>query len=727
MKRLLFLFSILIALHAGARNPVYDLVDRIDPGASSRFVFIQTDCDGDFFEISSDGSKPVITGNNPVNIAAGLNWYLKYYAGVHVAWNSMHQSLPEALPLPSAPERHDTYAPWRYYLNYCTHSYSMAFWDWERWQEEIDWMALHGINLPLAMTGMDVVWRKTLLDLGWSKEEADDFVAGPAFQAWWLMNNLEGWGGPVSEEWYQNRETLQKQILKRMHEFGMHPVLPGYSGMLPHDADTKLGIRVSGKGNWNGFTRPVFIPADDPKFDSIADTYYKNLTALYGKADFYSMDPFHEGGSLAEIDLRGAGASISEAMCRANPDAIWVVQGWRENPRPELLAGVPAGKLLVLDLASEIRPMWGDPESPAPTAAEKRPDGYNPHNWLFCMLLNFGGNVGLHGRMTYIIDEYYKAKNSSFNNTLKGFGLTMEGIENNPVMYELVSELIWRPDKFNRDAWLKDYVTARYGKYDENAYQAWVKLAESIYNCPPGNLQQGTSESIFCARPAADAWQVSSWSRMKKYYEPQDVIDAAAIFIKAADNLKENPNYQYDIVDITRQAIAEKGRLTHQDMRISLDNKDKDSFVKYSTRFMNLIDIQDSLLRAIPSFTLDKWISDARSLAPTDNDKDMMERNARLLITTWGPRLSSEDEGLRDYSHREWAGILKQLYSKRWKLWIQNQIAKFENPDIKNIDFYDVDAQWVNERLSEPQEKSTTVDSDPVSSAINSFNKILDR
>ena len=34
-----------------------------------------------------------------------------------------------------------------------TASYSSAFWDWRRWEREIDWMALHGVNLPLAFTG----------------------------------------------------------------------------------------------------------------------------------------------------------------------------------------------------------------------------------------------------------------------------------------------------------------------------------------------------------------------------------------------------------------------------------------------------------------------------------------------------------------------------------------------------------------------------------------------
>lgn len=36
----------------------------------------------------------------------------------------------------------------------------MAFWQWDRWEQEIDWMALHGINLPLAFVGQEAIFQK---------------------------------------------------------------------------------------------------------------------------------------------------------------------------------------------------------------------------------------------------------------------------------------------------------------------------------------------------------------------------------------------------------------------------------------------------------------------------------------------------------------------------------------------------------------------------------------
>ena len=168
------------ALNMGADNPVYALLDRIDKGASKKFELViqKTEEGNDFFELDQNKDKVVVRGNNYVSLATGINWYLKYYAGIHLTWNNMHAKLPSLLPVVQKKERHTTNMKYRYYLNYCTFSYSMAFWDWTRWEEEIDWMALHGINLPLDIVGTDVVWYHVLERLGYSKEEISQFVAG---------------------------------------------------------------------------------------------------------------------------------------------------------------------------------------------------------------------------------------------------------------------------------------------------------------------------------------------------------------------------------------------------------------------------------------------------------------------------------------------------------------------------------------------------------------------
>lgn len=689
MKKTLLLFALCLVWGLVQASPVTELLERIDKGASKKFRIERREATHDFFELDQQGDKVVVRGNNYVSIATGINWYLKYYAGIHLSWNGMHADLPDRLPPVTRPERHETTMDLRYYLNYCTFSYSMAFWDWKRWEQEIDWMALHGINLPLAMVGADAVWRNVLLKLGYSKAETNEFVAGPAFQAWWLMNNLEGWGGPNSDQWYEDRIALQKKILKRMRELGMKPVLPGYAGMLPHNAKEKLGLNVTDPGTWNGYNRPAFLQPTDEAFQKIAALYYKEMDRLFGQADYYSMDPFHEGGNVAGVDLDAAGKAIWQAMKRNNPKAVWVVQAWGANPRPAMMKSIPGKDMLVLDLYSESRPQWGDPDY-----QYGRKNGFDGHDWLYCMLLNFGGNVGLHGKMRHVIDEFYKARESGFSTTMRGVGLTMEGIENNAVMYELTCELPWRAERFEKDDWLAGYVKARYGKTSGNVAAAWTLLSNTIYNCPDASTQQGTHESILCARPSLHAYQVSSWSEMSDYYQPMDVIRAAGLMVAAADSFRGNNNFEYDLVDIVRQAVAEKGRLVYPVVVSAFKAGDRALFEQAADRFLELILLQDRLLATRPEFKVGRWIKAARDLGHTPAEKDQYEWNARVQITTWGNRTAADQGGLRDYAHKEWNGLLRDFYYMRWKTFFDGLKQQLEGAAPKQIDFYALEEPW---------------------------------
>ena len=663
-KLLLILFTIHCSLFTVTANPVDELLERIDKGASAKFKTELVKSDKDFFELDQRGTKVVVRGNTWVNIASGINWYLKYHAGIHLSWNQMQAKLPAVLPAVKQKERHETDLTLRYDFNYCTFSYSMAFWDWKRWEQEIDWMALHGVNLPLAIVGEECVWRNMLLKLGYTEEEIGQFIAGPAFLAWWEMNNLEGWGGPLPLSWYSRQEKLQKQILARMRQLGMHPVLPGYSGMVPHDAKARLGLNVADAGLWNGFQRPANLLPTDPRFAEIAKLYFDELTRLYGKADYYSMDPFHESNDDASIDYAKAGEAMMQAMKRVNPKAVWVIQGWTENPRPQMVDGMKAGDLLVLDLFSECRPMFGIP------SIWKRPEGYKQHHWLFCLLENFGANVGLHGRMDQLLDNFYGTDSSLFtlhSSLRKGIGFTMEGSENNPVMFELMSELPWRPEKFKKEDWVRQYVKARYGVEDPLIERAWLLLARTIYNCPAGNNQQGPHESIFCGRPSLNNFQASSWSKMKNYYDPYSTLEAAMMMNSVAEKYRGNNNFEYDLVDITRQALADQARLQYQRTIADYKAFASKEFESDYRRFLLMLLMQDKLLGTRSEFRLGHWTQAAIDCGSTPEEKKLYEWNARVQITTWGNRYCADTGGLRDYAHKEWQGLLKDFYYPRWE------------------------------------------------------------
>lgn len=731
MRKVLVGLLCTVALGAFA-NPADDLLNRIDKGAAAKFKTVLVKSDKDFFEIdqaktrkgnsTSAASKSaagknnpiIIRGNSWVNIAVGINWYLKHHAGIHISWNNMNVKLPAVLPVVKQKERHETDLKLRYNFNYCTFSYTMAFWNWNRWQKEIDWMALHGINMPLAAVGTESVWRNMLLKLGYSEEEVGKFIAGPAFLAWWEMNNLEGWGGPLPLNWYKQQEALQKKILARMKEMGMKPVLLGYCGMVPHDAKQKLGLNVTDAGRWNSYQRPANLSPTDSRFAEIADLYYKELTRLYGKSDYYSMDPFHESGNDAAVDYGKAGEALMSAMKRANPHAIWVVQGWNENPRPQMIANLKVGDLLVLDLFSESRQNFKDfctGENTSGTgkkdfSTSKKEGIYGKHQWLFCLLENFGGNVGLHGRMDQLLNNFYlatgkkdtpKQENSSLltlHSSLKGWGFTMEGSENNPVMFELMSELPWRAEKITKEDWIREYCYARYGVHDATIEKAWILLAQSIYNCPKGNIQQGTHESIFCARPSLNSYQVSTWSLMSNYYDPEDTRQAAILLTSVAEKYRGNNNFEYDLVDICRQALADQGRKQYLKAMADYKSFSRQEFKKDSNRFLKMILLQDKLLGTRPEFRLGRWIEEARSLGKTAEEKDLYEWNARVQITTWGNRICADNGGLHDYGHKEWQGLLKDFYYLRWSTFMKSLASQLSLQNTPQIDWYGLEEPW---------------------------------
>ena len=309
------------------------------------------------------------------------------------------------------------------------------------------------------------------------------------------------------------------------------------------------------------------------------------------------------------------------------------------------------------------------------------------------MLLNFGGNVGMYGRMEKVIEGYYAAREHPNGRTLRGVGITMEGIENNPVMYELLLELPWRSEKFTASDWIKDYAGARYGKMSPTLCQAWEILIRTAYHCP--RIQEGTTESVFCARPQEVVNSASSWGTSELYYRPEEFRKAAELMIKVAPEYKGNNNFEYDLVDVVRQCLTDKGNELLKETMAAYRNKKGEVFKRLKDQFLELILQQDRLLSTRREFRVGTWLEQARTLGNTEEEKRLYEWNARLQITTWGDRIAADEGGLRDYAHREWAGLLKDFYYPRWKYYFDRltKVLKGEESEGE-IDWYSREVTW---------------------------------
>ena len=678
------LFSPAMPLSASTENPtaVSNLLDRIGgSGTATRFVTVVDETlgsdDKDVFTITSQDGKPCIKGSSIIAVTTGINWYLNHYAHVNLTWNNLTTDLSGVtLPVPATEETHTCSVDYRYYLNYCTFSYSMSTWTWERWQKEIDWMALHGINIPLQIVGLDVVWYRLLTEkYGYSADEANAFIAGPCFQAWWGMNNLEGWGGPNPSWWYKRQKTLSANICSRMRELGMQPVLPGFCGMVPSNFTTKTGNAAKAQGGWCAFTRPYILDPTSKAFTTMAANYYAILKEVMGTSTYYSMDPFHEGANTSGIDVPAAYTAIYEAMKAANADIDekWVIQFWQWNSAQyNVLDKVPVGDLIVLDLFSDAHTHFG---------------AYKGHDAVYCMLHNFGGRTGFYGRLNGVINGFFNSK--AANSNIKGIGATPEAIETVPVVYDALFELPWYASKPDPQQWLADYTHSRYSTENASAKEAWELLRNSSLNCTSG--LQGPMEGVVCARPSLNVNAVSSWGGTAIFYDPQDVARAAYKLLQSG---LSGENYSYDLTDLSRQALTDYAYYLLKAINDANSAKNTTLFEARRDAYLQLILDLDELLNTNKDFILGRWTQLARGIADevsgtTSADKDWLElNNARTLISTWGDRAQSNGGGLRDYSYRMWGGMMKDYYYPRWKYYFDN--------NLQETDWFDMEWKWAH-------------------------------
>lgn len=695
MRRILLLFFTSMVMYGCSMSTesdqsVSELAERLLPdNNSSSFIFEKLPSDSDFFELEQAADdRIIIRGNSGVSIARGLNHYLRNYCHKSVSWCGNNLSeLP--LPLPPVREKVRVTAsfPYRYYLNYCTYSYSMAFWDWEQWEKEIDRMALQGINMPLmAVYSQYAVWQNTLRRLNFSEDDIRKFLPGAGYEAWWLMGNLEGFGGPVTPEFIARQTDLQQKMLKRMRELGMKPVFQGFYGMVPNTLKEKFpDARIKDQGIWGTYQRPAFLDPTDPLFDKLAAIYYEEQKNLFGETQFFGGDPFHEGGTSEGINVKLAAQKILQAMRKVNPQAVWVLQGWQHNPVKELMEGLKPGETIILDLMACERPQWGGVK----TSMFHKPEGHWNHQWIWCALPNFGGKTGLHGKMSSYVSGPVFAKHHPMGKNICGIGTAPEGIGTIPVVYDMVYDMAWRTDSIHIPQWLDNYTYYRYGTEDNNCNRAWKLLSETIYECH--NELGGPVESYICARPSDTIQHVSTWGNAVMFYDPMKVVKAWDLLYQSRKRFNHSDTYEYDLTDVTRQVLSDYAKYLHERMVLAFQKKDKERFMEYSGKFLNIIKDEDRLLSTRKEFMLGTWLAEAEKAGGTPEEKRRFVTNAKRLITTW----TDTDSDLHDYANKEWSGLLIDFYLPRWEAYVTYKTSLLYGKKLPYPDYSKMEQEWV--------------------------------
>ena len=669
----------------------------------------------DFFEIDKRGNKIVLRGTNGVAIASAFNYYLRHMANCQVTWNGSNLNLPNPLPLPKEKIVKNTPYDYRYYLNFCTFNYTMSWWDWERWEKEIDWMAMNGINLPLAATGLNETLYQLYTGMGMKEEDLHDFFSGPAYFAWFWMGTLDGWGGPLPRSWMKQEAELQKKILARQRSLGMKPVLPAFSAHVPPKFKNYFPDANIKQVGWNGIFPDInIIDPTDELFVEVGKKFMEIQTKMFGTDHLYAADTFNEVDPPTNDStfIDGMSKKVYEAMAAYDPKAVWVMQGWLfyfsrkfwQQPQIKaLLNAVPDDKMILLDLWTEKFPVWS------------KIGAYHGKPWIWNMLNNFGGNNVVHGLMDSIANNPARDLKHPAASNMVGLGLTMEAIETNPVVYEMMMENVWQREPINVDEWLKGYARRRYGADNIYANRAWHILKRTAYS---DSLTSRGPRSMMQSRPTFSNRGIRIDLRFP--YQNKELAAAWENFILASPRLKKSEGFQFDMVDVTRQVLSNHAITIHNQFTEAFNKKDITGFRRYANEFLQLINDMDELVGTREDFLLGKWIEDAKKLGTTAAEKALYEKNARNLITTWGDK----NNRLHEYSARQWNGLFKNFYKPRWEQFFNEAERSLKQNEVFDHDLFiknirDWEWNWVNGT----ELYTTKTQGDPVETSMNMFRK----
>lgn len=710
-KFLLFLYFLLIvaptisARQSEQEQAAVDLIERNIAGASQHFIVesVPYNTSGkDYFEVDKKNDKVVLRGTNGVSLASAFYYYLKNYANGIVTWNGSNLKLPDPLVLPEKRIKKETFYDYRYYLNYCTFNYSMSWWDWNRWEKEIDWMAMHGINFPLALTGQNEILYRVFTQLGMSEEDLKTYFVGPAYFSWFWMNNIDGWGGPLPRSLMKEHFELQKKIIKRQRAFGMKPILPSFTGHVPPKFKDYFPRVKINQAQWKGteFDKIYIIDPADPMFKTIGRMFLDEQTSAFGTDHYYTADVFNEVDPPTKdsVFLDNMGKRIYDIMSSVDKDAVWVMQGWlfyhsndfwSKKEIKTLLDAVPDDKMIILDLYTENIPVW------------RQTEAYFQKPWIWNVLHCFGGNNGLYGALDSVAQNPFRDFHNPASNKMKGIGLSMEAIEQNPVMYEMMMENAWSDTPINTKSWLKSYTSNRYGEFNPVLYNAWLELYRVIYS---NNGNRKSYRSVIQTRPFLNERKLEN----EIWYNPKDLEHIWTEFVRVSDSFKSSDGFRYDIVDITRQVLINRSHKLYEKMYEAYTKKDINKFRKYSTEFLSIARDLDLTLSARQEFLLGKWIRDARALGHTTQEKNLYEINARNLITLWGGKNSV----LYEYACKQWNGLIHGYYIPRWTKFIDTVTADLKKDKPTDFEKFEDNIKewewsWVNSSEKYAEEPTT--------------------
>lgn len=648
----------------------------------------------DCYQYAVKGNTLTVKASSGVAACRGFYDYVKSKGAGIATWSGNRFVVPEDMGV----EQKSVFSPYRdhQYFNVVTYGYTAPFWDEARWDKELDWMALHGIDMPLLLLAQEQVYREVFLDMGLTSEEIDAWEVGPAHLPWMRMGNLSGnsFDGPLGRDWNERQVALCKHVIDRMRRLGMKPICPAFGGFVPKDFVKHYDGTIDYTG-WDWVpqdTRNYRLNPGSRAFAEVGTRFIRKWEEKFGRCEYYLSDSFNEMEIPQDKALMTSyGDAIYKSISDANPDAVWVMQGWTVGFQRDswgngifeaLVKNVPDEKFMMLDMATDYNKTWWKS-----SYNWDYYDAFYGKPWVWSVIPNMGGKTAFTGVIDYYANGRLDAQHSANRGNLTGYGIAAEGVENNEIIYELITDGGWigAADSIDVEKWLDDYAICRYGdvaKQDRLWHEA---LRKSVYNG-------------FCDHPQF-AWQVrnniigrGSVQLNDDFYQAVESLFSDAEILKhRLQNMTDDSQrlLHADLIEAAAMYVGGKIEVMNSGIRRAVEAGNKNLANEILAELKALMLRMDRSLTAHPLYNLELWEKQAMEVAGNDADKKRNAVNTRRIVSVWyGDH--RQDEPVNDYACRIWAGLIRDYYMPRlvgtWERRINgrefDQIA-FENSFVE--------------------------------------------
>ncbi|MBR0067233.1 MAG: alpha-N-acetylglucosaminidase C-terminal domain-containing protein [Kiritimatiellae bacterium] len=563
------------------------------------------------------------------------------------------------------------------YMQPCTASYTTAFWNEARWMREIDWMALHGYDLPNAVTAFEAILERVWKKHGLTDAEIEGSFAGPAYLAFSRMSCVDNAISHLPAAWRKRSVPLQHAICRRLRSLGMDVMAQGFAGAVPAGLKRVHPNAKMEQLTWAARYHSWFLYPDDPLFVQIGAEVVREWEKEFGKGKYYLCDSFiemsrsmpwlKEGDEATLKGLETCGRNIYGALKAANPDAVWALQGWIFYNAPKVwtkdradafLSAVPPDKMLLVDNCVDNYNMHRQRHFQWNWV---KYDAYNGRRWAWSPIPDFGGNTVPCGDLPFYVNGHLSAIASGKRGALYAFGTMTEAIEVLDDVFEVLSAAGWRDRPVEIVDWLERYSLGRWGMDGAEVRKYWQQMLAGVY---------GNGEYINMG--AKFSWQKNPTRVACGRHWFPEMLASLKTLHGLATKAGGNPLFQRDFAVQTAHVAGKAADLLYT------SGKPEDA-----VRGDRLLEGIDAVLAGHPTHDLRNWIAKARACAGGDGKlADYYETDARRIITVWAP-------GLGDYAARVWSGLVANYYLPRLRLARAGKVKEINAWQNK----------WVEERL----------------------------